>query len=125
MRCMPLLLAALTLVPACAADPGPGTTGTTPSVGQSLLARSSPPDGATVAGPVNALALHFARPARLGEVTVTGSDGTTMPMMVTAVGEVLDYSIPLSGLEAGSYTVRWKASALGTNYQGAFRFDVR
>ena len=92
---------------------------------QSLLASSSPANGATVAGPVNSLELRFSRPARLGEVTVTGSDGSKMPMMVNAVGEVSDYSLPLDGLGAGRYTVDWRATSAGIDYRGEIHFGVR
>lgn len=92
--------------------------------GQSILAKSNPASGSTVAGPVNQLELWFNPPARLGEVTVAGPDGM-MPMMVTAVGEVGHYSLPLSGLGSGNYTVTWKAMAAGTTYQGSFQFRVR
>jgi len=92
--------------------------------GQSILARSNPTNGSSVAGPVNQIELWFKPPARLGEVTVTGPEGT-MPMMVTAVGEVGYYSIPVPGLENGSYTVNWKAMAAGTEYKGDLSFTVR
>jgi methionine-rich copper-binding protein CopC len=47
-----------------------------------------------------------------------------MPMMVHSVGEVRDYSIPLSGLAAGPYTVDWRATAHGREYRGRFSFTV-
>ncbi len=91
---------------------------------ESILASSTPAAGSTVSGPVNELMLHFSPPARLAEVTVTGPEGA-MPMMVTAVGEVEHYSLPLSGLGAGSYTVDWRAIAAGTQHEGRFGFTVR
>lgn len=91
---------------------------------RSVLASSTPAAGSSVKGPLNSLALRFDPPARLTEVTVTGPDGTT-PMMITAVGEVKDYSVPLPGLGAGIHTVNWKASAAGQSYQGSFAFTVR
>lgn len=121
-----ILLAAVALLPACSAAPTPAAANTAATTDrQSLLASSSPVNGATVAGPVNSLELRFSRPARLGEVTVTGSDGSQMPMMVTAVGEVTDYSLPLDGLGAGSYTVNWRASSAGIDYRGEIHFGVR
>jgi len=93
--------------------------------GQALVASSRPADGATVAGPVSSVELHFSRPARLGEVTIASADGTVMPMMVTAVGEVLDYELPLSDLGLGRYSVDWKATAQGIDYWGRIRFEVR
>ena len=90
----------------------------------SILAWSRPAAGSRVTAPVNELVLHFSPPARLDEVTVSGPEGA-MPMMVTAVGEVEHYSLPVSGLQAGSYTVSWRASAAGTDYRGSFGFQVK
>lgn len=90
----------------------------------SILAWSRPAAGASVKAPVNELVFHFSPPARLGEVTVTGPDGA-MPMMVTAVGEVEHYSLPVSGLGPGRYSVDWKASARGVDHNGSFSFEVR
>lgn len=90
----------------------------------SILAWSRPAAGSTVNAPVDELVFHFIPPARLGEVTVTGPEGA-MPMMVTAVGEVERYSLPLSGLGQGRYSVDWRASARGVDYRGSFGFEVR
>ena len=94
------------------------------TAGTSILAWSRPASGSIVSDPVNELAFHFSPPARLSEITVTGPDGA-MPMMVTAVGEVEDYSLPLSGLGPGRYTVAWQARARGVDYSGSFSFEVR
>jgi len=112
-----ILLGGCTQTPA-AAPQGPAVAD------QSILARSNPATNTTVGEPVNQLELWFNPPARLGEVTVTGPDGM-MPMMVTAVGDVGHYSLPLPGLGPGKYTVNWKAAAAGTQYQGSFAFTVR
>lgn len=114
------LAAALSLSACAAATPAPPA-----SQAHGILQSSTPADGASVNGPVNQLRLRFSPPARLGEVTVTGGDGMKMPMMVTAVGEVADYVLPLPGLEAGAYTVEWQATAAGSSHQGSFRFTVR
>jgi methionine-rich copper-binding protein CopC len=92
---------------------------------QSILQGSTPAGGATVRGPVSQLELRFSTAARLGEVTVTGDAGMTMPIMVTAVGEVPRYSIPLPDLGPGTYTVAWEATAAGAPHRGSFRFAVR
>ena len=89
----------------------------------SILAASKPAAGSTVRAPVNELVLHFTPPARLEEVTVSGSEGT-MPMMVSAVGEVEHYSLPLAGLGAGRYVVAWRASRSGVQHRGSFGFTV-
>ena len=120
-------LAAFSLLTGCAPQPdaaaAPGSTAEAATAG-SILAWSKPAAGSTVAGPVNELVLHFSPPARLDEVTVTGPDGA-MPMMVTAVGEVEHYALPLSADAAGTYGVSWRASAKGRGYQGSFGFTVR
>lgn len=70
------------------------------------------------------LRLHFDPPARLDEVTI-GSTLGRMPMMVHAVGEAADYSLPLSGLGSGTYIVSWRANSRGTEHQGSFDFTVK
>ncbi len=114
------VLAALALASACAQTPAAAPS----AVSRSILASSTPASGSTVAAPISELALRFDPPARLGEVTVSGA-GEMMPMMVTSVGEVADYSLPLSDLGPGNYVVRWRATAAGTVYQGDFSFAVR
>ena len=116
------VLVAVGLLPSCAA--GPDKAPAAQSDSASILERSKPRAGSTVAGPVNSLELHFNPPARLDGVTVTGPDGT-MPMMVHAVGEVADYSLPLSGLGSGTYTVAWKAFSRGQEARGTFAFTVK
>lgn len=120
-------LAAFALLSACSPQPeaaaGADSISRAGTAG-SILAWSRPAAGSTVSAPVNELVLHFSPPARLGEVTVTGPDGA-MPMMVTAVGEVEHYSLPLSDVDPGAYTVAWKASARGVDYRGSFGFQVR
>lgn len=95
-----------------------------PAAEGSILAWSRPAAGSTVSAPVNELVFHFSPPARLHEVTVTGPEGA-MATMVTAVGEAEHYSVPVSGLGSGRYTVAWRATARGTDYNGSFDFQVR
>ena len=89
-----------------------------------VLARSTPANGSSVAGPVNNLQLNYARPVRLLEVTLDGPDGLS-PMMITAPAETTDYQIPLPGLTGGKYRVNWRASAVGRSYDGVLNFTVR
>lgn len=89
----------------------------------SILTWSSPGAGSNVPAPVEAVELRFYPPARLRELTITGPQGT-MPMMIDAIGEVRDYSIPVSALAPGSYSVEWTATASGMDYSGAFSFTV-
>ena len=124
-RISAFLPTALVLVSACAAVPPVPAASKATTVQHSLLSRSTPANGAIVKGPVENLQLYFSRPVLLGEVTVTGSDGSKMPMMVHAVGEVTDYSLPLGGLGAGRYTVDWRASSVGQNFAGQIYFNVK
>ena len=106
----------------CAARPA--TEAQAPVGANSILARSVPADGSNVIGPINNLILTFSKPVRLLEVTVDGPDGLS-PMMITAAGETISYSVPLPGLGAGSYRASWKASAAGRQYIGVIAFTVR
>lgn len=90
----------------------------------SIMAWSRPAASSAVSAPVNELVFQFSLPARLDEVTVTGPEGA-MATMVTAAGEVEHYSVPVSGLGSGRYTVDWRATARGTAYNGSFGFEVR
>ena len=118
-------LTGMSLLGACAAVPAAPPVATPLGVPQSILLSSTPADGSIVRGPVDVLLLRFSPPARLAEVTVTGSDGLTTPMMVTAIGEVPAYTIPLPGVGPGVYTVQWRASVAGAAHSGSFRFTVR
>ncbi len=89
-----------------------------------ILAWSKPAAESISNAPVSELILHFTAPVRLLEVTVTGPDGT-MPMMVSAVGEVEHYSLPLSDLGPGRYVVEWRGSAGTVQHSGSFRFEVK
>ena len=115
-------LCAAAFLSACAAVPTTRTAA--PQAEASILSSSRPANGSTVAGPVESLELHFNPPARLNELTVTGPEGT-MPMMVHAVGEVGDYSVPLSALGPGTYTAAWKAFSSGREARGSFTFTVK
>jgi methionine-rich copper-binding protein CopC len=115
-------LFATALLSACAAVP-PNRTAA-PQAQASILSSSRPANGSTVAAPVDSLELHFNPPARLDELTVTGPEDT-MPMMVHGVGEVSDYSVPLSGLGPGTYTAAWKAFSGGREARGSFTFTVK
>ena len=124
----PAALAAFVLLCACAQPPPPGASAGSPSpevtAGAGILLRSSPPAGATVAGPVRELVLHFSPGARLSEVTIIGPEGA-MPMMVTSIGEVEHYALPLPDLRQGRYEVAWEAGAGGITHRGKFTFMVR
>ena len=47
-----------------------------------------------------------------------------MPTMIHAVGETQRYSLPLSGLVPGTYSVNWRATAQSREYRGTFGFNV-
>lgn len=106
----------------CSAQPG-SLSATAMPAPDSILVNSIPAPGVTISA-INNLELRFKPPARLDEVTLRGPDGV-MPMMVHAIGEVQNYSIPLPELGPGSYTVNWRASAQGQVHRGSFEFTVK
>jgi methionine-rich copper-binding protein CopC len=108
----------------CAAQSSTRDKTETRQAGTSILAFSRPASGSTVGESVDALVFRFDPPARLDEVTVSGPDGL-MPMMVHSLGETSDYSLPLSGLSEGIYTVSWRATSQGRGYQGSYSFTVK
>lgn len=117
--------AALAITSACSpAEPVANPNSSEEAVEPSILERSSPAAGASVQAPVDQIELWFDPPARLVELTVTGADGLTMPMMVTSVGETRHYSLPVSGLEEGTYSVAWRATVGGQSHEGEFQFTV-
>ena len=121
LKAMIVLMGTTPLLAGCAAHPAAAAQAQQPG---SILFSSSPAAGSTVREPVDSLELHFMPLARLDQVTIGGPDGT-MPMMVHAVGEVAEYSLPLVGLGPGTYTVDWKATSQGREYRGQFDFRVR
>lgn len=89
----------------------------------SILVKSSPAAGSIASREVEDLVLHFRPAARLDEVIVSGPQGS-MPMMVSSAGETEHYSLPLSGIGPGSYTVSWRATSQGREHRGSFQFKV-
>ena len=124
------------LASACAAATANGVSKTLPDAAnaeasdpiaqklESILGWSKPAAGSTSRSPLHEIVLHFSKPARLLEVTITGPDGT-MPMMVSAAGEVEHYSLPLSGLGPGRYDLIWRAGTGGIEHSGRFGFEVK
>ena len=128
-RLLEMGLAAITLIALAGCGTAPGPIGTSSTSGaaaaeKSILLSSTPASNSVVSAPVDELVLRFSPPARLLEVAVRTAD-TTMPTMITAVGEVERYSVPLSGLGPGSYTADWRASVGGTEHRGSIHFTVR
>ena len=115
------VVAALLLFTSCAHS---STAAPAASSERSILVRSKPANGSTVQGPVNDLELHFSPAVVLSELTVSGPDGL-MPVMITPVGQVEHYSIPLPDLESGSYTVTWRAASAGRPLEGTLAFSVK
>jgi methionine-rich copper-binding protein CopC len=48
-----------------------------------------------------------------------------MPTMITPAAEQAHYSVPLSGLERGKYSVNWRATVAQQEHKGRFSFSVR
>ena len=128
-RILPALAACALSTGACSTD-GAATrdsAGSEPAAtaSNSILSSSEPANGAKLRSAPQRLVLNFARPVRLAEVMVTGSDGLSMPMMVSSAGANRRYELPLDGLETGSYTVRWRAiDEGGATHEGTIAFQV-
>ena len=111
------------LVSACTAQPAATAKPPLQST-SSIVVSSRPAPASTVSGPLDGLILHFNPAVRLVEVTLNGPNGL-MPMMVNAAGESKHYMLPMPGLEAGQYTVKWRGMAQEHEQQGTFSFTVR
>lgn len=124
-----LMIAALLLTGCAQQHPAAsGATAAEPTAlqdAQSVLASSSPANGSTVAGPLGELELHFSRPVRLVELTLSAPDGSIMPTMVTSAGEQQHYKVPVSADQPGRYGVAWRVSANGDSVRGSFAFTIR
>jgi methionine-rich copper-binding protein CopC len=118
-------LGAVALAACNPVEASPGSSAGDQSAAQSILQRSTPADGARVAGPLQRVKLWFTPPVRLVELIVTGADGFMMPTMITPVEPAQHYRVPLSGLSQGAYTIRWRAVAEGRSHEGEFSFEVR
>ena len=121
------ILGALATMAACAqrgASEPSNADSTSASPQASILKASTPANGAALSSSPANLVLVFARPVRLAEVMVEGSDGSQMPMMVSAAGENERYALPLHELAAGSYTVSWRALSGGEEHRGAIHFTI-
>gem|GEM_PF-4777194 len=126
---LPALAAWALSITACAAEgtARPESSGSSPAVtvGGSVLSSSNPSNGAKLRSAPDKLILDFAKPVRLAEVTVAGSDGQLMPMMVSSAGASRRYELPLDGLEAGSYSIRWRAiDEAGIRHDGTIAFEI-
>lgn len=118
-------VASFLLLGACTVPRAPIVGAATPApVAESVLVATAPTAGSVVNAPVDELMLHFARPALLSEVQVSGPDGL-MPMMLSPAGETVHYLLPMSASRPGSYSVSWRATVAGLEYRGNFGFTVR
>ena len=126
---LPAFITCALLTGACSAEGAarPESAGSEPAAtaNASVLSSSEPANGAKLRSAPDRLVLNFTKPVRLAEVTVTGSDGSMMPMMVSSAGANRRYELPLDGLEDGSYTVRWRAiDEAGAAHEGSIAFQA-
>jgi methionine-rich copper-binding protein CopC len=93
---------------------------------ESMLASSTPADGATLATAPRTLSLRFVHPVTLQTVAIANAAGAPVrasfrrPTVPTT-----GYSIALSPLSSGVYTAKWTATGDGHAMQGALTFTVR
>ena len=89
------------------------------------LESAVPAVGSTVAAPDH-IALFFSEGVVPGfsGIAVTGLDGKAVKTGRPS-GKGAELEVPVSGLAAGTYTVRWHAVSVDTHKtQGSFRFTV-
>ncbi len=89
------------------------------------LVRAEPGVGSTVAAP-SRIILHFSESVVPGFCGVAVTDAAGLAAKTgKPSGQGADLTVPVSGLRAGSYTVRWHAVSVDTHKtQGSFRFTV-
>ncbi|MGD9982025.1 MAG: copper resistance protein CopC [Hyphomonadaceae bacterium] len=122
---------ALALAPSVAvADHNHGGHGRSDHAAQeaapTMLSASTPSDGAVLAEAPRAVALMFAHPVALQNVTVAGPSGPVNTAFRPAGAASARYTIALpTGLAPGAYEARWTASGDGHQMNGIIRFTVQ
>ena len=116
-----LIVAGPPVLHACATS---AETGEAAEEAGTILASSSPADGAALPSSPAQVRLNFSRPARLLELEVAGANGSLVPIMVTAVVETSTYSVPLPKLGPGRYELSWRADAGGESHKGVIVFTI-
>lgn len=91
----------------------------------SMLAASTPSDGAILAAAPRTLALTFAHPVMLQTVAVTGPNGPVRATFRRPSAATSGYAIALPALGAGDYEARWTATGQGHSMNGVVRFTVQ
>lgn len=93
----------------------------------SMLAASTPADGAVLDAAPRALALTFAHPVLLQTVSIVGpGDAPVRASFRRAAAPTMNYQIALpADLAVGEYVASWNASGGGHAMQGTLRFTVR
>lgn len=91
----------------------------------SMLKSSTPANGAVVQGTPATLALTFAHPVLLQNVTLVNAAGKTTKVAVPATKAATDsYQLKLPKLGKGAYTVNWNAGGQHA-MSGRLSFQVR
>lgn len=91
----------------------------------SMLKSSTPANGAVVQGSPATLALTFAHPVLLQNVTLVNAAGKTTKVAVPATKTATDsYQLKLPKLGKGAYTVNWNAGGQHA-MSGRLGFQVR
>lgn len=91
----------------------------------SMLAASTPSDGAILAEAPRTLSLTFAHPVMLQTVAITGPDGPVRATFRRPSAATGSYAIALPALDAGAYEARWTATGQGHSMNGVVRFTVQ
>jgi methionine-rich copper-binding protein CopC len=99
-----------------------------PGMNHGMLASSSPADGAVLDDAPPALSLTFIHAVRLQTLTITDTNGVTVPLTWARPSHpVTTYSIALPALANGLYQVAYTATGTGgtDTMSGMIRFTVR
>jgi len=95
------------------------------SAQSSMLKSSTPADGAVVQGSPATLALTFAHPVVLQNVTLVNAAGKTTKVAVPVTKAAMDsYQLKLPKLPKGTYNANWNAGGQHA-MAGRLRFEVR
>lgn len=92
----------------------------------SMLSSSDPADGASLDAAPRTLSLTFKHPVLLKTVLVAGpGEAKVAATFRRPTSATSAYSIALSDLTSGEYTVNWTATGMGHSMQGSLRFSVQ
>jgi copper transport protein len=89
------------------------------------LASSMPADRQSLQSPPKDLMLHFTEAVRLTALTIARDGGGSTQVDSLPAGVMTDFSVPAPALQAGRYSVSWRAVSADSHVMsGTFTFTV-